>query len=212
VCGRLHFSLSLSLFTIDAAEFAPSVRPCPFPNHSPEKNLPLLQAEYYITIWTVFFIFSAPVVDAMSLSPAPNADQRRPLSSQTVSVSWGEDASSDGPRRFQFEVSECVETKTVTTTTTTKRTFPPIFVGESRRLESLDAKEYPLAAKPTPPELAKFSFEMPPPLEEEAWDERTPSKAVRDLSIPLLSSLLDESESGESLRSLLYADPCHFLF
>jgi hypothetical protein len=48
----------------------------------------------------------------------------------------------------------------VTTTTTTKRTFPPVFVRESRRLESLDAKEYPLALKPTPPELAKFSYDV----------------------------------------------------
>jgi len=78
-----------------------------------------------------------------------------------VSVSWGEDDSPVGARRYQFEVSECVETKTITTTTTTKRTFPPVYVREPRPLASLDAKEYPLASKPTPPELAQFSFDVP---------------------------------------------------
>jgi F-box and WD-40 domain protein CDC4 len=98
----------------------------------------------------------------MTPSPGPNtAEGRRPQSSQTVSVSWGEDDSPGGARRFQFEVSECVETKTVTTTTTTKRTFPPVYVREPRTLASLDAKEYPLASRPTPPELAQFSFDVP---------------------------------------------------
>lgn len=96
----------------------------------------------------------------MTPSPGSQKEPRRPKSSSqtTVSVSFDEDARR---HRFQFEVSECVETKTVTTTTTTKRSFPPVFVREPRPLAALDLKEYPLASKPTPPELARFTFDLP---------------------------------------------------
>lgn len=98
----------------------------------------------------------------MTPSPGPpSGDSRGPYSSQTVSVSWDEGDTTPGSRRFQFGVSECIETKTVTTTTTTKRTFPPLFVREPRPLDSLDVKEYPLASKPTPPQLAQFTFDVP---------------------------------------------------
>lgn len=62
--------------------------------------------------------------------------------------------------RLQIELAECVETKTVTTTTTTKRSYPPLLAHPPRCLESLDIKEYPLALKPTPFELANFSYEV----------------------------------------------------
>ncbi|KAI1772150.1 WD40 repeat-like protein [Hypoxylon cercidicola] len=93
---------------------------------------------------------------------APSTDERaesgRPRSSQTtVSVNF-EEADALSTPRLKFQVQECVETKTITTTTTTKRSYPPIFVRESRPLSSLDSKEYPLAQKPTPPELAHFTF------------------------------------------------------
>jgi F-box and WD-40 domain protein CDC4 len=86
---------------------------------------------------------------------------RRPRSSQTVSIGWaeGQDKVSQRTSRLQIELAECVETKTVTTTTTTKRSYPPLLVRQ-RSLASLDQKEYPLAAKDTPPELANFSFEL----------------------------------------------------
>lgn len=85
----------------------------------------------------------------------------RPRSSQTVSIGWndGPDTVSQRTSRLQIELAECVETKTVTTTTTTKRSYPPLLVRQ-RSLASLDKKEYPLAAKKTPPELANFSFEL----------------------------------------------------
>lgn len=67
----------------------------------------------------------------------------------------------DSPRRFQLEMSECVETKTVTTTTRLTRKFPQVFVTNPTPLESLDIKEYPLATKPTPPEIADFSYRVP---------------------------------------------------
>lgn len=35
-----------------------------------------------------------------------------------------------------------------------------MFVREPRPLTSLDTKEYPLAQKPTPPELANFTFDV----------------------------------------------------
>ncbi|KAK6084347.1 WD repeat containing protein pop1 [Seiridium cupressi] len=97
----------------------------------------------------------------MDQSSTPQVLPRsRPRSSQTtVSVNWDDaDALSPHPR-MKFEVAECIETKTITTTTTTKRSFPPMFVREPRPLASLDSKEYPLAQKPTPPELANFTFD-----------------------------------------------------
>ncbi|KAK2074846.1 hypothetical protein P8C59_009020 [Phyllachora maydis] len=91
-------------------------------------------------------------------------EPRRPRSksSQKVSVSWEEPENTTSRRasRLQFEVAECVETKTVTTTTTTKRSFPPLFVRKPRQLNSLDSKEYPLASKTTPPELSKFTVDF----------------------------------------------------
>ncbi|KAI2470184.1 WD40 repeat-like protein [Annulohypoxylon bovei var. microspora] len=97
--------------------------------------------------------------------PAPSTDERmepgRPQSSQTtVSVNF-DDADSVSPHpRIKFGVAECIETKTITTTTTTKRSYPPLLVRETKPLSSLDSKEYPLAQKPTPPELAKFTFNV----------------------------------------------------
>lgn len=102
-----------------------------------------------------------------SESPGPShgpqaLDQRRPRSAQTqtVAVNIAEAPTQNGSRRFQLEVSECVETKTVTTTTRLTRKFPQVFVRDPTPLSSLDAKEYPLAMKPTPPELSDFSYTL----------------------------------------------------
>jgi F-box and WD-40 domain protein CDC4 len=75
---------------------------------------------------------------------------------QTVSIGWEEEQEVSS---IQIGVAECVETKTVTTTTTTKRSYPPLIVRQ-QPLASLDAKEYPLALRETPAELANFSFEL----------------------------------------------------
>ncbi|PHH84985.1 hypothetical protein CDD83_1079 [Cordyceps sp. RAO-2017] len=96
----------------------------------------------------------------MTPSPSPGGqagEPRRPRSAQTVSVNIA-DASHNSSRRFQLQVSECVETKTVTTTTRLTRKFPHVFVRDPTPLERLDSKEYPLAMKPTPPELLGFSY------------------------------------------------------
>lgn len=61
---------------------------------------------------------------------------------------------------FHIELAECVETKTITTTTTTKRSYPPLLVQPPRPLETLDSKQYPLARKPTPDEIASFTYEV----------------------------------------------------
>lgn len=100
------------------------------------------------------------------MTPSPSQSQglepRRPRSAhtQTVSVNIAESTTAGTPpaRRFQLHVSECVETKTVTTTTRLTRKFPQVFIRDPAPLESLDTKEYPLAMKPTPPELADFSY------------------------------------------------------
>ena len=91
-----------------------------------------------------------------------SVEVRRPRSSQQVSVSWedSQDSVVHHTSRLQFEVAECVETKTITTTTTTKRSYPPLFVREPRHLSSLDSKEYPLASRPIPPELRSFTLDL----------------------------------------------------
>ncbi|OAQ99484.1 hypothetical protein LLEC1_02336 [Akanthomyces lecanii] len=103
-----------------------------------------------------------------SPSPSPAAssralDTRRPRSAQTqtVAVNMVEAPSQQGARHFQLHVSECVETRTVTTTTRLTRKFPQVFVRDPTPLTTLDVREYPLAMKPTPPELAGFSVTHP---------------------------------------------------
>lgn len=86
-------------------------------------------------------------------------ENRRPRSSQRV-LTWQEDAATVTEHRVMQFAEECVETKTVTTTTTTKRSYPPLFIREPRDLHLLDSKEYPLASRPTPPELRKLTFDL----------------------------------------------------
>ncbi|KAK4168428.1 WD40-repeat-containing domain protein [Cladorrhinum sp. PSN259] len=87
-------------------------------------------------------------------------DVRRPISSHKVSLTWEDDDGTVTRHRMMQFADECIETKTVTTTTTTKRSYPPLFVREPRDLHLLDSKEYPLAAKRTPPELRKLTFDI----------------------------------------------------
>lgn len=106
----------------------------------------------------------------MTPSPLPSSqalEPRRPRSAPKVSVNIAQGSHSSG-RRFQLQVSECVETKTVTTTTRLTRKFPQVFVRDPTPLASLDTKEYPLAMKPTPPELLNFSYNVP---EDDCIDE-----------------------------------------
>lgn len=86
------------------------------------------------------------------------AQSPRPKS-QMVSIEWKDDTVSRHTSTLQIGVAECVETKTVTTTTTTKRSYPPLLIRQ-QSLDNLDAKEYPLASRPTPSELLNFSYEM----------------------------------------------------
>ncbi len=116
----------------------------------------------------------------------------RPRSSQLVSVSWDDtsDAEAVHGSHLHFQIAECVETKTVTTTTTTKRSYPPVFVREPRPLQSLDTKEYPLASKPTPPELAKFSFDLDSSHDHATWpslDDSFKTQASERINDELLS-------------------------
>lgn len=97
----------------------------------------------------------------MSSQPVVQKTSEGGRSSQQVSVRWDDESNVAGrAARLQFEVAECVETKTVTTTTTTKRSYPPLFMREPRPLSSLDSKEYPLASRPTPPELTRFTLDI----------------------------------------------------
>ncbi|KAI0405164.1 WD40 repeat-like protein [Xylaria palmicola] len=88
-------------------------------------------------------------------------DVTSPRSSHTtVEVNFDEPDSISPHPRINFGLAECIETKTVTTTTTTKRSYPPLLLRETKPLLSLDTKEFPLARKPTPPELANFAFSI----------------------------------------------------
>lgn len=100
-------------------------------------------------------------------------------------MSWEEPENTTSRRasRLQFEVAECVETKTVTTTTTTKRSFPPLFVRKPRQLNSLDSKEYPLASKTTPPELSKFTVDF-----SDIDGESLPAEDANELDVGILLS------------------------
>lgn len=91
---------------------------------------------------------------------ASTTETRRP---RTTSAGAADSSSSlrshsSASRRVQLQVSECVETKTVTTTTRFTRQFPPVYVGDSQPLASLDVREYPLAMKEMPSEIANFAF------------------------------------------------------
>lgn len=95
----------------------------------------------------------------MRLSSIAAEERPRSSSQTTVSVNYDESADSASHSQLNFELAECIETKTVTTTTTTKRCFPPLVVKE-RSLTNLNPRDFPLARKPTPPELARFSFDI----------------------------------------------------
>jgi hypothetical protein len=79
---------------------------------------------------------------------------------QVVSVGWieGDKTMSRRTSSLQIELAECVETKTITTTTTTKRSYPPLLVRQP--VDSLDPKEYPLALQNPPAELLSFRYEI----------------------------------------------------
>ncbi|KAG9245583.1 WD40-repeat-containing domain protein [Calycina marina] len=82
------------------------------------------------------------------------AESRHPrTTSQTVSISCEE---ADGISTIHA-IAECVETKIVTTTTTTKRVYPPLGLPQ-QPLTSLKSKEYPLAQQEVPDNLAHFKF------------------------------------------------------
>ncbi|SPQ23384.1 f335dbf8-da02-4653-9fca-47a13d08c271 [Thermothielavioides terrestris] len=132
---------------------------------------------------------------------------RRPRSSHKVSMTWHEDEATVTHRRMMQFADECIETKTVTTTTTTKRSYPPLFLREPRDVHSLDSKEYPLAARPTPPELRRLTFDLDDH-ETVCWDEdedNTDQQVDRSQSIDYAGNI--KSEPGvESPISIDIAD------
>lgn len=90
-------------------------------------------------------------------SPTPTQKtiaDRPPRSSQRVSMTWAEEDDPSSNTRNLVLSEQYVETKTITTTTTTERRFSPIQIREP---QMLDPKEYPLAAQPTPASLKNFS-------------------------------------------------------
>lgn len=124
----------------------------------------------------------------MSLIPPPKGSSptaqktteiRRPRANQRLTVSFDDadeqDVDGRSAARLQYEVAQCVETRTVTTTTTTKRSYPPLFIRQPRPLETLDTKEYPLAQGPTPPDLRKFTLDLNEAEDEFAWSFAEPS-------------------------------------
>jgi F-box and WD-40 domain protein CDC4 len=93
-------------------------------------------------------------------------------------MTWEEDEGTSTRRRIMHFTEECIETKTVTTTTTTKRSFPPLRVREPRDVHLLDSKEYPLASRPTPPELRRLTFDLDAG-ESDVWGDEELDTQVR---------------------------------
>jgi F-box and WD-40 domain protein CDC4 len=91
-------------------------------------------------------------------------------------MTWQEDEGTVTHHRMMQFADECIETKTVTTTTTTKRSYPPLFLREPREVHSLDSKEYPLAARPTPPELRSLTFDLDD-YEAASWEDEDETNA-----------------------------------
>lgn len=135
---------------------------------------------------------------------------RRPRTNQKLTVSFDDNDESDPAGRsaakLQYEIAECVETRTVTTTTTTKRSFPPLFIRQPRPLEALDTKEYPLAQGPTPPDLRKFTLDLNENDDEFAWSFAEPCCSpsseyqVSRGRVPTQSSRADETPQTKPLE------------
>jgi F-box and WD-40 domain protein CDC4 len=97
---------------------------------------------------------------------------------------------------MQF-ADECIETKTITTTTTTKRSYPPLFLRQPRDVHSLDSKEYPLASRPTPPELRRLTYDLyEHDLSRWEDDGDTDAQVSRPLARPLRVLLVLVSNMG----------------
>ncbi|KAF6832307.1 cell division control protein [Colletotrichum plurivorum] len=144
----------------------------------------------------------------MTPSPGPQTNAvevRRPRSSQTVSISADENTNPvhGADSSLQYRVSEYTETTTTTTTTTTKRTYPPVYLREVRPLHELDSKEYPLASKPLPPELANFSFSVSGSFGSDAASDDLFVAKKRKAPLPAdgqPAGLLKEDESSQETR------------
>ncbi|CAL3969140.1 unnamed protein product [Diplocarpon coronariae] len=125
---------------------------------------------------------------------APQAPRALRPRNRTVSVGWveGGDAISRQTSSMQIELAECVETKTVTTTTTTKRSYPPLLVKQ-RPLGKLSTKEYPLAMKPPPAELLRFSYEV----EGDLMDLAGEDSVLEDVRVPSQGNIDPSSETDQ---------------
>jgi hypothetical protein len=60
----------------------------------------------------------------------------------------------------QLSYAPATQTTVVTTTTTTTTAFPPFLMKAPRNLAERDSKNYPLASKPTPDALKRFTFDL----------------------------------------------------
>ncbi|KAK7422503.1 SCF ubiquitin ligase complex subunit cdc4 [Neonectria magnoliae] len=138
----------------------------------------------------------------MTSSPTSQAiEPRQQMPPQTVSVNISESAQNRA-RRFQLEVSECVETKTITTTTRLTRKFPHVFVRDPIPLENLDTKEYPLAMKPTPPELIQFSYNLP---DSQGMDDEDQGEE-QEVEEPLTTELTNRPASDRCTPGLVKSE------
>lgn len=60
----------------------------------------------------------------------------------------------------QFSFAPTTRTTVVTTTTTTTTAFPPLIFRPPHAIKDLDARQYPLAASPTPASLRNLKFKI----------------------------------------------------
>lgn len=81
----------------------------------------------------------------------------------------------------QMSFAPTTQTTVVTTTTTTTTSFPQLVMKPPRNLNTLDPKEFPLAAIPTPAPLKRFCFDIQgkPTFFREADDAESSMRQVR---------------------------------
>ncbi|KAM3434898.1 hypothetical protein NHJ13734_005800 [Beauveria thailandica] len=141
--------------------------------------------------------------------PSRALDARRPRSAhtQTLAVNMVETPSQQGAHHFQLHVSECVETKTVTTTTRLTRKFPQVFVRDPTPLSTLDTREYPLAMKPTPPELAGFYLTHTGQLDDDEYFKQETHEDDEQVQHVKSEADDDAAMSASHIPSARYARP-----
>lgn len=149
---------------------------------------------------------SSSTIEASISSPSieGSSDSRRSRRSTAAPSAEATPANTAASRRFQLEVSECVETKTVTTTTRRTRKFPSVYVRDPLPLSKLDVREYPLAMKETPAELTDLSYTEDETLQDIRRQEN--ESKLRDMMMQEFELRRTDAAYRELIRQVKFCD------